>query len=539
MKTKPSGRKARTSTKLKKFRRWRSAPDSAATDSGSTANGPSLRICSWRNSAAGRWIQMLSGWEGARKELPSANTPKRNSPAKAADKSESSRSVPLGQFEIDQPLRSAERAARQGLPAGCEKSKGFDAPDEPGHPGFLCAERRAPDGQNLRTLINALETFLGFRDRFDRRNPELLDERRVQRDADALPAVFHAQDGTGQRTTEAKMVAARRRLKEAVGFGGRKKIDDRFDAHGQRLLESSLDVQSDLASRLEAARGRTERKLLNKQEFGAGRLILALQRQEIRTEKLGFVRRRAFHGEGCAGESDGFAQLQSFIISMRARGVKDHDAEGVARPAIVTKKAVQAGFFHAGLFVNGGDRAGGGLSRRFAQTRVIGLGTAPDGIDERGGGRAEIKGGNGATVTGLYKGLRFERSKEQLVCAVGIVVQQLHTRDEGTGSLPVGNGLGANQIAPGIGAQMRGIDSAKNTVPIGVIALGAHEQIARLQQFIGRLSVVVPRRRGGDARGNAQHFLVQQIGFRVFAKKAAPGTSTKERQDFWSRAELL
>jgi len=34
---------------------------------------------------------MLSGWEGARKELPSADTPKRKSPAKAADQSESSK----------------------------------------------------------------------------------------------------------------------------------------------------------------------------------------------------------------------------------------------------------------------------------------------------------------------------------------------------------------------------------------------------------------------------------------------------------------
>ena len=148
-------------------------------------------------------------------------------------------------------------------------------------------------------------------------------------------------------------------------------------------------------------RGRTERKLLDEQEFGAGRLILALQRQGIRTEQLRFIRRRAFHGEGPAGEADRFAQLQCFIISMRARGIEDHDAEGVARPAIVTEKALQAGFFHAGLFVNGGHRAGGGLSRAFAQTRVIGLGTAQEGIDQRGGGRTEIKGGNRATVTGL------------------------------------------------------------------------------------------------------------------------------------------
>src|SRR5882724_4514240 len=78
----------------------------------------------------------------------------------------------------------------------------------------------------------------------------------------------------------------------------------------------------------------------------------------------------------------------------------------------------------------------------------------------------------------------FKRGKEQLVRAVGVVVQKFDTRDERAGNLPVGDGLGANEIAPGIGAKMRGIDSAKNTVPIGIVALGAQEQVACLQQFI-------------------------------------------------------
>src|SRR5712692_931524 len=139
------------------------------------------------------------------------------------------------------------------------------------------------------------------------------------------------------------------------------------------------------------------------------------------------------------------------------------------------------------LFMNRGDRAGGGLACGIAQPRVISLGAAQDGIDERGGCGAEIEGGDGAAVIGLQKRLSFERGKQQLVGAVGVVVQEFDARDECAGNLPVSDGLGANQIAPGIGAEMRGIDSAKNAVPIGVVALGAQEQIARLQQFIGGL----------------------------------------------------
>src|SRR5207245_2448006 len=113
----------------------------------------------------------------------------------------------------------------------------------------------------------------------------------------------------------------------------------------------------------------------------------------------------------------------------------------------------QAGLFYAGLFVNGSDRAGGGLSRGFTQARMIGLGAAQDGIDQRGCRGAEIERGDGAAVIGLQKSLSIERGKEQLVGAVGVVVQELDARDERTGSLPVGDGLGANQVAPGIGAE--------------------------------------------------------------------------------------
>ncbi len=90
-----------------------------------------------------------------------------------------------------------------------------------GGPGFGGGEGGAPEGENLRALVDALEAFFGFGDGFDGSDPELLDKRSVQGDAEALPAVFHAQDGAGQYATEAKILAAGGRFKEAVGLGGR------------------------------------------------------------------------------------------------------------------------------------------------------------------------------------------------------------------------------------------------------------------------------------------------------------------------------
>ena len=115
---------------------------------------------------------------------------------------------------------------------GDGESKGFDAPDEAGGPGLLGGEGRVPDGEDLGTLVDALEAFLGLGDRFDRRDPEFLDKRRVQRDADALPPVLHAQDGAGHRAAEAKTFFAEGRFEKAVGLGGREEIDHRFDADG-------------------------------------------------------------------------------------------------------------------------------------------------------------------------------------------------------------------------------------------------------------------------------------------------------------------
>src|SRR5216683_7468047 len=134
-----------------------------------------------------------------------------------------------------------------GSRVGDGESEGFDAPDEAGGPGFLGGERGAPEGEDLRALVDALETFLGFGNGFDGGDPEFFDERRVQRDADALPAIFHAQNRAGQRAAEAKIFLAGGGFEETVRLGGGKEIDDGFDADGHRVFQRFLELQADLA----------------------------------------------------------------------------------------------------------------------------------------------------------------------------------------------------------------------------------------------------------------------------------------------------
>src|SRR5947207_1393470 len=49
---------------------------------------------------------------------------------------------------------------------GGGESEGFDAPGEASGPGLLGGKRRAPAGEDLRALIDALESFVGFGDRY-------------------------------------------------------------------------------------------------------------------------------------------------------------------------------------------------------------------------------------------------------------------------------------------------------------------------------------------------------------------------------------
>src|SRR5580692_5366843 len=157
----------------------------------------------------------------------------------------------------------------------------------------------------------------------------------------------------------------------------------------------------------------------------------------------------------------------------------------MARPAIIAEKTLETGFLDESLFVNGCDGAWSRGFRGFAETRVVSLGPALDGIDKGGAGKTKIEGGDCAAVSGLEQRLVFGGGKEVLVGTVGVVVEQLDAGHERCGGLAVGNGFGANQIAPEVGAEMRGVEAAEDAVPVGVVALSAQEQVAGLDQFIG------------------------------------------------------
>src|SRR5260370_2883671 len=123
--------------------------------------------------------------------------------------------------------------------------------------------------------------------------------------------------------------------------------------------------------------------------------------------------------------------------------------------------------------------------------------------------------------------------------SVGYTVKRSQAGSQRPGSLVVGDRFGANEITPRISAEMRGINPAKNAVPVGVVALGAQEQIACFHQIAGGFRVTASRRNSGDARGNSQHFLVEQVGFGIFAKEAAPGAATKKGENFRAGTEFL
>ena len=424
-----------------------------------------------------------------------------------------------------------------GFVGGCLES--FDAPDEAGGPGFLGVEGGAPEGENLGALVDAFETFFGFGNSFNRGDPEFFHQGRVQRDADALPAIFHAEDGAGKRAAETQVHAGRWRLEEAVWLRGSEKIDDGLNADGEGLLERLLEFQADLAGNFASMGGGAESILLDEQQFWRSGFRLAVKSERVCAEKLRFVGSGILHSEYPAGKAGVFLQLESFVVGMRARRIEKQDAESVARPAIVTEKTLEAGLLDASLFVDRSDRVGGGLSGGFAQGGVIGLRPAQDGIHHRRGSRAEIERRDGPAVSGLQERLVFGGGEKEFVGAVGVVVQLLDTRNERAGSMQIGDGFGANQVAPRIGAEMRGVDAAENAMPIGIVALGAQEQIASLQKGFGGFRAGLTRGSGGDARGNAEHFLVEQIGFGVLAKEAAPGAAAKEGEHLRTGAEFL
>src|SRR5712664_799378 len=157
----------------------------------------------------------------------------------------------------------------------------LEAPDKAGGPGFLRGEVGTPDGENLGALVDAFETFLGLGNRLNRRNPKLFRKWRVQGDAHPLPAILHAKNRPGQLSAEAQIYLAGGRFEEAVGLRRGKKIDDRLNSYGDRLLERLLELHVDLASHFTTIRRRTEGVLLDEQQFWRRSFRLAMQSHRV------------------------------------------------------------------------------------------------------------------------------------------------------------------------------------------------------------------------------------------------------------------
>src|SRR6266568_3198578 len=167
------------------------------------------------------------------------------------------------------PPSSHSGTHKQGK-AGSERwriaSERFEAPDEAGGPHFLRCQRRAPDRKDLRPLIDALETLFGFGYGLNGRDPESFGQRRVQRGANALPPVFHAQDGRGERAVEAKIRMAAGSFEEAVRLGGRQKVDDGFNSNGHRFFQKLFEFELDFTGDFKTVLGRIEGKAFEEQE---------------------------------------------------------------------------------------------------------------------------------------------------------------------------------------------------------------------------------------------------------------------------------
>src|SRR5271155_4614562 len=86
---------------------------------------------------------------------------------------------------------------------------------------------------------------------------------------------------------------------------------------------------------------------------------------------------------------------------------------------------------------------------------------------------------------------------------------------------------------------MRGVQTAENTVPVGVIALRTQQAVAAFEQFLGGLRPGSASGSGGYARGSTQHFFIEEIGFGIFSEKGAPGAAAKKGNQFWAQSKFL
>src|ERR1700730_339236 len=127
-----------------------------------------------------------------------------------------------------------------------------------------------PDGQDLRALIDALETLFGFRDSCNRGNPELVSARSVESHANALPAILNAERRARDNAAEAQVLWTGRSLKKTIRLCGREEIQYGLDSYGKWAIESGGNRDFHFTRNFAAARRRTKRKQLRDREARTG-----------------------------------------------------------------------------------------------------------------------------------------------------------------------------------------------------------------------------------------------------------------------------
>src|SRR5882762_975703 len=124
----------------------------------------------------------------------------------------------------------------------------------------------------------------------------------------------------------------------------------------------------------------------------------------------------------------------------------------MARPAIVAKIALEARLLDARLLMNRSHRPRWILGN-LPQACVIRLRAAQNGIDQGRARRTKIEGCQRSAIRRFYQRLIFSGSKEQFLVAIAIVVERFHAGSEASGSLLVGDELGADETAPKLGTR--------------------------------------------------------------------------------------
>src|SRR5256884_9366434 len=104
----------------------------------------------------------------------------------------------------------------------------------------------------------------------------------------------------------------------------------------------------------------------------------------------------------------------------------------------------------------------------------------------------------------------------------------------------VGDGFRTDEIARGIGAEMRRVDSPEDAVPVGIVALRAQEEVACFRKLGGLFFALVTGGCGGrsGACGNAQQLFLGKGGVGKFSKKNTPKNAPPGGQDIPARSGI-